>query len=108
MVKSPFTKYFNKKTFFFFYPHTLTNRQKRPVYRAFSGEGKCEGVRVKYLKLLSPGRKPRCLFRTLIERITQIFLSYWTGIFVRFYILLPFGQWVFDKYSVQPASVASS
>ena len=47
-----------KKTFFFFYPHTLTIRLKRPVYRGFSGEGKCEGVRVKKLKLLSPGRKP--------------------------------------------------
>ena len=33
----------NKKTFFFFYPHTLTIRLKRPVYRGFSGEGKCEG-----------------------------------------------------------------
>ena len=32
-----------KKTFFFFYPHTLTIRLKRPVYRGFSGEGKCEG-----------------------------------------------------------------
>ena len=29
--------------FFFFYPHTLTFRLKRPVYRGFSGEGKCEG-----------------------------------------------------------------
>ena len=43
---SRFTEYY-KKTFFFFYPHTLTIRLKRPVYRAFSGEGKCEGVRVK-------------------------------------------------------------
>ena len=34
----------NKKIFFFFYyPHTLTFRLKRPVYRGFSGEGKCEG-----------------------------------------------------------------
>ena len=34
----------NKKSFFFFfYPHTLTFRLKRPVYRGFSGEGKCEG-----------------------------------------------------------------
>ena len=34
----------NKKKFFlFFYPHTLTFRLKRPVYRGFSGEGKCEG-----------------------------------------------------------------
>ena len=34
----------NKKIFFFFfYPHTLTCRLKRPVYRGFSGEGKCEG-----------------------------------------------------------------
>ena len=32
-----------KKTFFFFYPHTLTIRLKRPVYQGFSGEGKCEG-----------------------------------------------------------------
>ena len=35
---------YNKKSFFFFfYPHTLTFRLKRPVYRGFSGEGKCEG-----------------------------------------------------------------
>ena len=34
----------NKKKFFsFFYPHTLTFRLKRSVYRGFSGEGKCEG-----------------------------------------------------------------
>ena len=45
MVKSQFTEYFNKKKFFFFNPHTLTIRLKRPVYRAFSGEGRCEGVR---------------------------------------------------------------
>ena len=32
-----------KKLFFFFYPHTLTIRLKRPVYRGFGGEGKCEG-----------------------------------------------------------------
>ena len=32
-----------KKLFFIFYPHTLTFRLKRPVYRGFSGEGKCEG-----------------------------------------------------------------
>ena len=32
-----------KKLFFFFCPHTLTFRLKRPVYRGFSGEGKCEG-----------------------------------------------------------------
>ena len=32
-----------KKLFFFSYPHTLTFRLKRPVYRGFSGEGKCEG-----------------------------------------------------------------
>lgn len=31
MVKSQFTEYY-KKTFFFFYPHTLTIRLKRPVY----------------------------------------------------------------------------
>ena len=29
--------------FLFFYPHTLTFRLKRPVYRGFKGEGKCEG-----------------------------------------------------------------
>ena len=29
--------------FFFFSPHTLTFRLKRPVYRGFSGEGKCKG-----------------------------------------------------------------
>ena len=34
---------YNKKSFFFFYPHTLTFHLKRPVYRGFSGEGKCEG-----------------------------------------------------------------
>ena len=32
-----------KKLFLFYYPHTLTFRLKRPVYRGFSGEGKCEG-----------------------------------------------------------------
>ena len=32
-----------EKVFLFFYPHTLTFRLKRPVYRGFSGEGKCEG-----------------------------------------------------------------
>ena len=32
-----------KNFFSFFYPHTLTFRLKRPVYRGFSGEGKCEG-----------------------------------------------------------------
>ena len=32
-----------KKLFFFFYPHTLTFRLKRPVYRGFKGEGWCEG-----------------------------------------------------------------
>ncbi len=35
--------YNRKKKFFFFYPHTLTIWLKRPVYRGFSGEGKCEG-----------------------------------------------------------------
>ena len=34
----------SKKNFFLFScPHTLTIRLKRPVYRGFSGEGKCEG-----------------------------------------------------------------
>ena len=34
----------SKKNFFlFFCPHTLTFRLKRPVYRGFKGEGKCEG-----------------------------------------------------------------
>ena len=33
-----------KKTFFFFYPHTLTIRLKRPVYRGFSGEGKLKAL----------------------------------------------------------------
>ena len=32
-----------KKLFLFFYPHTLTFRLKRPVYRGFKCEGKCEG-----------------------------------------------------------------
>ena len=34
---------FNENFFLFCYPHTLTIRLKRPVYRGFSGEGKCEG-----------------------------------------------------------------
>ena len=35
---------YHSQIFFFFYnPHTLTIRLKRPVYRGFSGEGKCEG-----------------------------------------------------------------
>ena len=38
--------FFIKKKFLFRCPHTLTIRLKRPVYRGFSGEGKCEGVRV--------------------------------------------------------------
>ena len=33
-----------KKLFFFFYPHTLTFRLKRPVYRGFSGEGKLKAL----------------------------------------------------------------
>ena len=37
------TRLLLKKLFFFFYPHTLTFRLKRPVYRGFKGEGKCEG-----------------------------------------------------------------
>ena len=41
---------YNKKVFFLFYPHTLTFRLKRPVYRGFSGEGKCEGVRVNRIR----------------------------------------------------------
>ena len=32
-----------RKVFFLFYPHTLTFRLKRPVYRGFSGEGNYEG-----------------------------------------------------------------
>ena len=32
-----------KKLFLFSNPHTLTIRLKRPVYRGFSGEGKCVG-----------------------------------------------------------------
>ena len=32
-----------KKLFFFFYPHTLTFLLKRPVYRGFRGESRCEG-----------------------------------------------------------------
>ena len=37
------TRLLLKKLFLFYYPHTLTFRLKRPVYRGFSGEGKCEG-----------------------------------------------------------------
>ena len=37
------TRLLLKKLFFFFYPHTLTFRLKRPVYRGFKGEGKGEG-----------------------------------------------------------------
>mgnify|MGYP007013211527 CR=1 FL=1 len=42
-VKSLNSRNIIKKLFFFFYPHTLTIRLKRPVYRGFSGEGWCEG-----------------------------------------------------------------
>ena len=37
------TRLLLKKLFLFFYPHTLTFRPKRPVYRGFKCEGKCEG-----------------------------------------------------------------
>ena len=37
------TRLLLKKLFLFYYPHTLTILLKRPVYRGFSGEGKCEG-----------------------------------------------------------------
>ena len=61
-----------KKLFSFFYPHTLTFRLKRPVYRGFSGEGKCEG-KCFTLTLLShlpshpysSGKKASCLLRIL-------------------------------------------
>ena len=39
----PAIPFLMKKLFLFCYPHTLTIRLKRPVYRGFSGEGKCEG-----------------------------------------------------------------
>ena len=42
--------FFIKKKFLFRCPHTLTIRLKCPVYRGFSGEGKCEGVRVNRMK----------------------------------------------------------
>ena len=50
-----------KKFFFFFYPHTLTFRLKRPVYRGFSGEGKCEGKCFTLTPSLPhfSGKKPR-------------------------------------------------
>ena len=35
----------NKKNFLFCCPHTLTIGLEAPVYRGFSGEGKCESVR---------------------------------------------------------------
>ena len=35
--------------FSFYYPHTLTIRLKRPVYRGFNGEGKGGGVKVKMM-----------------------------------------------------------
>ena len=64
-----------KKLFFFFYPHTLTFRLKRPVYRGFSGEGKCEGkcftlTLLSHLPLTpshpySSGKKASCLLRIL-------------------------------------------
>ena len=41
--------FFIKKKFLFRCPHTLTIRLKRPVYRGFSGEGKCEGKKQKTL-----------------------------------------------------------
>ena len=34
------TSKIEKKVFLFFYPHTLTFRLKRPVYRGFKCEGK--------------------------------------------------------------------
>ena len=44
-----------KKNFFlFFYPHTLTFRLKRPAYRGFSGEGKCEGKLSPLTLILTP------------------------------------------------------
>ena len=41
-----------------FYPHTLTIRLKRPVYRGFSGEGWCEGVRVKMVNYAEFNHNP--------------------------------------------------
>ena len=57
--------FFIKKKFLFRCPHTLTIRLKRPVYRGFSGEGKCEGVRVnrmKNWKLAFPSAVECCFF----------------------------------------------
>ena len=61
-----------EKKFLFYYPHTLTIRLERPVYRGFSGEGKCEG-KCFTLTLLShlpshpysSGKKASCLLRIL-------------------------------------------
>ena len=41
--------------FFFFYPHTLTIRLKRPAYRGFSGEGRCEGKDEEWPKVMDNG-----------------------------------------------------
>ena len=51
--------------FFFFYPHTLTFRLKRPVYRGFSGEGKCEGKLSPLTLALTPKSvlNPICLVK---------------------------------------------
>ena len=40
---SQFKQQYNKKKFFLFLPSHPTFRLKRPIYRGFKGEGKCEG-----------------------------------------------------------------
>ena len=80
-----------KKLFLFCYPHTLTIRLKRPVYRGFSGEGKCEGklspltltltpswislaiIRPVSLRLQDEGQKNSRIAQMHTESLTRIF-----------------------------------
>ena len=61
---------YNKKSFFFFfYPHTLTFRLKRPVYRGFSGEGKCEGKLSPLTLTLTPSWISLAIIRSVSLRL---------------------------------------
>ena len=89
-----------KKLFFFFCPHTLTFRLKRPVYRGFSGEGKCEGklstltltftpswislatVRSVSLRLQNESQKNSRIARMHTESLTRIFFDLCSLIYI--------------------------
>ena len=89
------TRQLLKKTFLFCCPHTLTIRLKSPVYRGFSGEGKCEGklspltltltpswislavIRPVSLRPQNEGQKKAHGFsRMHTESLTRIFLTF--------------------------------